>query len=207
MTNLILTDSLLRWDQMKVQYVVDKDIVRSSSGILRFQTNTSARRVVRARLIATTADERKYLRGIVSSAYYNNDSIEFTLPPEAQKYSGDYTANDLEVAADTNAGSNTTTIRIGSTGTSYPANTALQQGEQISFGNTHHQYTVNAYDETTGQVIFHPLLRTPIVDGDSVNYDDLKFRGFITSANISEELFQGNSDALRMSLIIEEALQ
>jgi hypothetical protein len=206
MTNQILTDSLLRFDQMKVEYVADKDIVRSASGIITFQTNTSARRVIRCRLIASTATEKEYLRGVVQAAYYSNDSIEFTLPPEAQKYSGDYTANDLESTSVKAAGSNNVTVRVGSTGNTHPSSSAFVQGERVSFGSTHQSYIINSYSNLSGVLTFHPVLRTEVANGDSVNYNNPKFRGYITSSNISEELFQGNSDAMRMTLMIEEAM-
>jgi len=216
MANLVLQDDLLRFEAITMDYVVDRDIIRSQSGVLRFNSNTSSRRVVRCTLIAlgragvapdfkVGSEEKDYLRGVVQAAYYNNDSIEFTLPPEVQQYTGSHTANDINLANSAAAGSNTLTLRLGNT-TVAPASTSLVQGEFVTFGNNPTQHVINSYTAGNGQLIIHPVLRETIGAGETVNYKDLTFRGHITSANLKETFVAGNNNILKMDLVVEEII-
>jgi hypothetical protein len=217
MANLVLQDELLRFEAITMDYVVDRDIIRSQSGVLRFTSNTSSRRVVRCTLIAlgragaapdfkVGSEEKDYLRGVVQAAYYNNDSIEFTLPPEVQQYTGTHSGNDINLQADAVAGSNVVTVRLGTSTTIRPASTGLVQGEFVTFGNNGTQYVINSYAAGTGQLIFHPVLRDNLSAFDTVNYKDLTFRGHITSANLKETFVAGNNNVLKMDLVVEEII-
>jgi len=217
MANLVLQDDLLRFEAITMDYVVDRDIIRSQSGVLRFNSNTSSRRVVRCTLIAlgragagpdfnTTSVEKDYLRGVVQAAYYNNDSIEFTLPPEVQQYTGTHSGNDINLQADAVAGSNVVTVRLGTSTTVRPASTALVQGEFVTFGNNSTQYVINSYTPGNGQLVVHPVLRDNLTASDVVNYKDLTFRGHITSANLKETFVAGNNNVLKMDLVVEEII-
>jgi hypothetical protein len=217
MANLVLQDELLRFEAISMDYVVDRDIIRSQSGVIRFNSNTSSRRVVRCTLVAlgragiapdynTTSEEKDYLRGVVQAAYYNNDSIEFTLPPEVQQYTGTHSGNDINLQADASAGSNVVTVRLGTSTTNRPASTGLVQGEFVTFGNNGTQYVINSYSAGTGQLIFHPVLRDNLSAFDTVNYKDLTFRGHITSANLKETFVAGNNNVLKMDLVVEEII-
>jgi hypothetical protein len=216
MANLVLQDDLLRFEAITMDYVVDRDIIRSQSGVLRFNSNTSSRRVVRCTLVAlgragnapdynTTSEEKDYLRGVVQAAYYNNDSIEFTLPPEVQQYTGTHSGNDINLEAAASAGSNVVTVRL-STGTIRPASTALVQGEFVTFGNNSTQHVINSYTAGNGQLVVHPVLRDSLTASDVVNYKDLTFRGHITSANLKETFVAGNNNVLKMDLVVEEII-
>jgi hypothetical protein len=216
MANLVLQDDLLRFEAITMDYVVDRDIIRSQSGVLRFNSNTSSRRVVRCTLVALGragvapnfkigSEEKDYLRGVVQAAYYNNDSIEFTLPPEVQQYTGSHTANDINLSNSAEAGSNTVTLRLGNT-TIAPASTSLVQGEFVTFGNNPTQHVINSYTAGNGQLIIHPVLREAIGFGETVNYKDLTFRGHITSANLKETFVAGNNNVLKMDLVVEEII-
>jgi hypothetical protein len=206
MANLVLQDDLLRFKAVSMDYVVDRDIIRSQSGVLRFNSNTSSRRVVRTTLFAYNSEERDYLRGVVQAAYYNNDSVEFTLPPEVQKYTGTHSGNDINLQTSASAGSNTVTVRLGTSTTVRPASTALVQGEFITFGNNSTQHVINSYTAGSGQLIIHPVLRDSVSASDTVNYKDLTFRGHITSNVLKETFVAGNNNVLEMDLVIEEII-
>ena len=211
MVNIVLEDDQLRFDQGSLNYVVDRDIIRTQSGVLRFNSNTSARRVFRGRLFSTTAAEKGYLRGVVEAAYYNNDSIEFTLPPEVARYNGTAINADgtptatIQVQTAAAAGSNVVTLRVGTSGSSRPGGTALIQGDFVQFGTDPTIYNINSYTSSSGRLTFHPVLREPITAATNISYHAVTFRGHITN-NISEEFFQSNNDALRIPLVIEETL-
>jgi hypothetical protein len=217
MANLVLQDDLLRFESIKMDYVVDRDIIRSQSGVLRFNSNTSSRRVIRCTLTALGtpdsnngfnqgSEEKDYLRGVVQAAYYNNDSIEFTLPPEVQQYTGTHSGNDINLLTAVAAGSNTVTVRLGTSTQGFPSSNALLQGEFITFGNHSTQYVINSYNSITGQLKFHPVLRDSLVPTEVVNYKDLTFRGYITSADLKETFVAGNNNFLKMDLVIEEII-
>ena len=217
MANLVLQDDLLRFEAITMDYVVDRDIIRSQSGVLRFNSNTSSRRVVRCTLVALgTADpnngfkqgseQKDYLRGVVQAAYYNNDSIEFTLPSEVQQYTGTHSGNDINLLSAVPAGSNAVTVRLGTSTTDFPSSNALLQGEFVTFGSHSTQYVINSYNDITGELKFHPVLRDSLISTEVVNYKDLTFRGHITSANLKETFVAGNNNVLKMDLVVEEII-
>jgi len=205
MANLVLQDDLLRFKEISVDYVVDRDIIRSQSGVIRYNSNTSSRRVVRATIFAYNSVEKDYLRGVVQAAYYNSDSIEFTLPPEVQQYTGTHSGNDINLETAATAGSNVVTVRLGATVTR-PTSTALVQGEFVTFGDNPTQYVINSYNAGSGQLIFHPVLRDNLDVSDTVNYEDITFTGNITSNVIKETFVAGNNNVLEMNLVIEEII-
>lgn len=205
MGNIVLNDDLIHFKAITMDYVVDRDIIRSASGVLRFNTNTSARRVISTTLYAFKSEEKDYLRGVVQAAFFSNDSIELTLPPEVQRYTGTHSGNDMNLETAAAAGSNTVSVRLG-TGTVRPAQTGLVQGEFISFGSNPTQYVINQYNAGNGQLVFHPVLRDTLSVSDAVNYTDLKFRGHITNTEMKEKFVAGNNNILEMNIIIEEII-
>ena len=83
---IVLDDRLFGITEAGMSFTTLKNTVRTSSGILRFTTNTSSTRVLQATLTAINREQRDYLRANIQAAYYNNDLIDIGIPPEIINY-------------------------------------------------------------------------------------------------------------------------
>ena len=206
MATIELNDDFIRFDQGSL--IIPRTVVdtRSTTGIITQRRGNFTRRIFRGRFIAATRSEVNYLRGVVQPAIDDAEQIEFTLPPEFVQYDGTYTGN-LFVRADTAADSNTVRVSTSSTTQTSPGVNALVQGNYIKFGTDPTLYIINSYNAATADVIVSPRLRQAIdVSADNtVSYNNLTFRGHVTS-NVQEEIFNGVTTAMRMSIVVEESL-
>jgi hypothetical protein len=109
MSILRLDQEHIKWNEFNMSYTVDREVIRSQSGRIRFSNTGGARRVIRGTCVALTgpirttsskglgneninqtssSPDRDFIRGTIQAAYYNGSSIEFQLPPEAFNYTG-----------------------------------------------------------------------------------------------------------------------
>jgi len=173
-----------------------------------FTTNGAAKFGLSCSVFAKYAEDQEYLRGVLWAAAYDREDIQFKLPNEIYKYTGnltnvDGTNNSTSVVtnAEVVAGSNIFTLSA----TRRPDANGIKQGTMISFGTNPQLYVVNQYTASSGEVKVFPKVRETIAANTPINITNIQLRAYITN-NPNAEAIPGNDQFVRFDLELSERI-
>lgn len=204
MGNITLVDSLLSIVSFSTRVKTQAYRTQSASLINLSTTNGASRLQIKMTLASLNKYQKDYLEGTILAAAYNFDTITFTLPQEYYYYFGPATTIPEVRTGPLVAGSNNVNLVKGGL-SSYPTADDVRTGMMFNVGNDTTLYRVNAYNATTGNVVFFPALRNSVTVGDVMDLRTPKITAHIMKDPQSTYL-HSNYNYVSYKFDLEESL-